>query len=170
MFREIPAALRSLVHRRLLGSEELTVKVAVPADAPAIAELDFEFNEVLVPTAHVARSLEAATAETGEIVAICYAGAEPAGFACAQARRSCCYLQPTGEITELYVRPKYRRRKIGGSLLSLLELELGKRGVKQITVLTGGANRAARALYVSHGFSRKDWLAFEKTSTERNGS
>jgi ribosomal protein S18 acetylase RimI-like enzyme len=167
VLREIPAALRSLVHRRLLGHEELTVRVAVPSDAPAIAELDLEFNEVLVPPAHVARSLEAGIAGAGEIVAICYAGAEPAGFACAQARRSCCYLQPTGEITELYVRPKHRRKRVGGSLLSLLEKELARRGVEEITVLTGGANHAAKALYASHGFSRKDWVAFERAPAQR---
>ena len=148
----------------------MIVRLAVPSDAPAVAELDLEFNEVLVPTTHVARSLEAGGAGAGEIVAICYAGAEPAGFACAQAKRSCCYLQPTGEITELYVRPKYRRSKIAGSLLSLLEQELGRRGVKEIILVTSGANHAAKALYSSHGFSRKDWVAFEKTPTERSES
>ena len=156
--RRMPARLRALVHRKLLEFVRIEIRRATPADAADVAALDAEFNGVRVSRDHVA----AALASGGEIVLLARDGAEAAGFACGQVTRSCCYEEPAGEVTELYVRPAHRRRGVGAALLAAVEREMVSQGAKELKVLTGTLNRPARRLYASAGYARMRWAAFEK--------
>jgi ribosomal protein S18 acetylase RimI-like enzyme len=72
---------------------------------------------------------------------------EVLGFACGvmQALR-------IGELTELYVRPKARRRAIARELVRAVVAELGNRDAVVVTVGVALDNAAARSFYENAGF------------------
>ena len=78
---------------------------------------------------------------------------EPAGFLCGLIKRSACYREPSAEVTELYVRPAFRRRGLAGALVEAFLQGCRREGVREVTLLTGGDNRQARAFYEGQGFS-----------------
>lgn len=98
----------------------------------------------------------------GEIVFIAYQGEEPAGFICGQVQRSVCYREPTGEITELYVRPSMRGRQLGAQLIRWLECALQTAGVRHIRLLTGHDNMTARHVYEKAGYTVENEVFYEK--------
>ena len=69
------------------------------------------------------------------------------GFACGVVTG-----QRTGDLTELYVRPKARRRGIARALARAVVVALGERGVLSVTGGVGPENAAARSFYENAGF------------------
>ena len=107
-----------------------------------------EFNGVRIEPRALRSKLKAGR----EIVAIASVGGVAAGFACAHMRESICYPTPTAEITELFVKPAYRRSRVATELLAFLEDQLVQRRVTHIHVLTGMRNEPAKALYARSGY------------------
>lgn len=128
----------------------LTVRRARREDAQAVWQMNREFNgETGVTLGQIAEGL----AQNGcEIVLIVQEGGETLGFACARACASVCYPDKAGELTELYVREGARRRGAGRALVEAAVEELRRAGAGEITVLTGGSNFPAQALYEACGF------------------
>lgn len=123
------------------------VRLATPADAPALMRLNAAFNGPgLNDVFHIERSLRK---NPNEIVCIAEMDGYAVGFCCAQLVSSMCYRDQTGEITELYVEPSARRKGIATELIQLAEQELVVRGAVNLKLLTGGDNHAARAFYES---------------------
>jgi ribosomal protein S18 acetylase RimI-like enzyme len=58
----------------------------------------------------------------------------------------------TGDLTELYVRPKARRRGIARELARAVVVALRERGVASVTGGVGPENAAARSFYENAGF------------------
>ena len=69
------------------------------------------------------------------------------GFACGVVKG-----RRTGDLTELYVRPKARRRGIGRALVRAVVVALRERGVVSVTGGVGPDNAAARSFYENAGF------------------
>ena len=128
----------------------MPVRLATPADAPALLRLNEAFNGPgLGGASHIARSL---AENPQEIVCIAELDGEAVGFCCAQIFSSVCYRSKTGEITELYVEPHARRKGLATALMRLAEQELSARGARTLALLTGDDNSGARAFYESLGY------------------
>jgi ribosomal protein S18 acetylase RimI-like enzyme len=83
------------------------------------------------------------------------------GFAALRIVPCVFYAEPHGELTELFVEPGCRRMGVGRELLSLAEEMAQAKGVKELFVLTGRSNHAARSFYASMGYQDGE-LAFAK--------
>lgn len=69
------------------------------------------------------------------------------GFACGVVKG-----RRTGDLTELYVRPKARRRGIARALVRAVVVALRERGVVSVTGGVGPDNAGARSFYENAGF------------------
>ena len=77
--------------------ENISIRCAVPADAADLELLNRAFNgDDVANAAHIAESL---VQNPGEPVFIARVNGEPAGFICAQIKRSMCYRAPSAELT-----------------------------------------------------------------------
>jgi ribosomal protein S18 acetylase RimI-like enzyme len=149
-------------------SEGLFVRQVTESDAAAIAELFTEFNEILgadglsddeafMPqNVHVSPeqiALRLRQVESVEKVLIASIDSEPAGFA---ALRLVPYIgqdAPYAELTQLYVRERFQRRRVGAALVQAAEALATDAGATCVHIITGHANSAARAFYQSQGYS-----------------
>ncbi|HIQ58838.1 MAG TPA: GNAT family N-acetyltransferase [Candidatus Merdivicinus intestinavium] len=76
-----------------------------------------------------------------------------AGFLCVQLKKSFCYEEYMPEITELYVKPGFRRRGIAKEMLLFAENYCVKNfSFHEIILLTGDDNDIAQALYRKLGY------------------
>ena len=83
------------------------VRVATEKDAGQLEALNNEFNgEGETTLDHIRSSL---ADNRQEIVVVDEANGELTGFVCVQLKRSFCYDDYMPEITEVYVKPQYRR-------------------------------------------------------------
>ncbi len=139
-------------------SVSVTIRIAEPKDANELSAMNYEFNDVEVSSEYVREALHS----NQEIVAIASIDNTIAGFACAQFYSSFCYDSPWGEITEMYVRPPYRRQGVGSALLAFLEEALARRGISSIKILTGQDNAVARSLYTGIGYIEEDEIVLTK--------
>lgn len=140
--------------------QTLTIRYAIPADAPALHLLNESFNGPGEASCEQVRA--ALSSPGGEITAIAYLDDTPAGFCCAQVTRSLCYRAPMGELTELYVAPAFRHQGIARRLIAHAEAALITRGVSTIRILTGADNTKSQALYKTLGYTPTDEILYEK--------
>jgi len=154
-----------LAFRRLrerLGSDFMNrvpkVRLATSSDAPALVNLNDEFNGGRMPVAIVERRLQ----HGDEIVVICLLNDEPVGFACAQTYTSFCYEELLGEITEMYVQELARGIGLAGMMIECIEEQMRRQGVSTIKVLTGCDNDTAIRAYEKSGFVKEDEVMLEK--------
>ena len=140
----------------------MIIRLAIPADAPALMQLNEVFNgRGLSDAAHIAHTLRE---NPNEIVCIAELDGKTAGFCCAQLVSSICYSEKSGEITELYVEPFARRKGIASELIRLAERELIARGAVELKLLTGDNNLAAQALYKSLGYEQDREVHYAKNA------
>ena len=127
------------------------VRLAQITDAEQLEMLNIEFNgEGETNLEHIKDSL---LNNRQEIVIVDEENGRLSGFACIQLKRSFCYDDYMPEITEVFVRPEYRRRGIASAVLAFAEELLKKQcPAHKIELLTGGENTAARKLYENMGF------------------
>lgn len=126
------------------------IRPARPEDASALYAMNTVFNgETGVTVEQIRHRLLSCP----EIVLIAECSGTPAGFCCAQIHHSFCYAAPVAEVTEMFVKPTFRRRGCAAALLSALEEDLRTRfGVDELHLLTGMSNAAALAAYEKAGF------------------
>ncbi len=134
-----------------MEKREILVRPASPGDGPAFCRLNKAFNGEGVSTPEEAA--RALACPGPERVLLAFWEGEPAGFLCGLIKRSACYREPSAEVTELYVRPAFRRRGLAGALVEAFLQGCRREGVREVTLLTGGDNRQARAFYEGQGFS-----------------
>jgi ribosomal protein S18 acetylase RimI-like enzyme len=75
-----------------------------------------------------------------------------AGFACLRIVPAMADDHPHATLTELYVRPVWRRRGVGRRLLESAETYARSAGVEQLVLLTGLGNAEAQAFYRALGY------------------
>ncbi len=139
--------------------QNFDIRPAQPGDAAQLKILNDEFNGGDSDVQHIARSL---TSNPCEVVCVAQCGDEPAGFICAQITSSICYMSLSAEITEMYVREKFRRSGAASRLMALAEEICARRGAREFRVVTGQENSAAQALYRSMGYAAEDEVIFSK--------
>lgn len=135
---------------------EVIIRAAETGDIDELLVLNEEFNGVIAGRKQLADPF------SGELVAVAAVEGELAAFACAQCYESFCYDSLQGEITELFVRPSFRRQGVATMLIVFLERKLTERGCSAVRILTSAGNNTAQSLYSSIGYIRKDEVVFDK--------
>ena len=95
------------------------VRKALPSDAEQLRLLNIEFNDEEEMTVENIR--DSLRNNPQEIVIVDEEEGTLTGFVCVQLKRSFCYKDVTPELTEVYVRPAYRRRGIAGRMILFAE-------------------------------------------------
>lgn len=132
-----------------------TVRRAVDADAPKIAELLGELGYSTHPTFILSR-LELLGGYPNDAVFVADAGDSVIGvvsvhvFALFHADAS------IGRITSLVVGAHHRRKGVGKLLLTAAESFAAQRRCSQIEVTSGGTHEPAPQFYESNGYERRD--------------
>lgn len=128
------------------------IRLASIGDAAELELLNAEFNGRGEATAESIRTSLLTNRHEVVVVADGKNG-KLAGFVCVQLKKSFCYEDFMPEITEVYVRPDYRRRGIAREMLTFAQ-EYCKKiyPLHGFELLTGSDNTAAQKLYSALGF------------------
>lgn len=157
-------------------TQEVVIKQAAIEDSATVALLLTELNRTvgIVGVDHEHEKLPENTdltpeqmesrlrrVEGVETVLVAYAGGEAAGFT---SLRIIPYLDqdtPYAEVTQLYVRPAFRRRGIALRLVETAEERAQGAGASCLHILTGADNEDAQSFYRSAGYGI-ECVDFEK--------
>ncbi|MGN6371801.1 MAG: GNAT family N-acetyltransferase [Solirubrobacteraceae bacterium] len=134
------------------------IRLAAPADAPAVGRLLHDFNtEYGDPTPGPERLAEriAVLLAEGDSAAL-LAGTGPDGVAVLRFRRSIWTPNLECYLAELYVVPGERRCGLGRALMLAAIEHARERGADYMDLNTGESDVAAQALYESLGFSNSE--------------
>jgi len=129
--------------------DHVALRVATPADAPAIAALSRDTIEAGLPwtwrAPRVARAIH--DAETNVVVV----GAPGAldGFGIMS------YLDDDAHLLLFAVAPRRRRRGVGSAILAWLEAVARAAGARRIRLEARRGNEAARLFYNEHGYHER---------------
>lgn len=127
------------------------VRIATEKDAEQLEILNNEFNgEGETTLENIRVSL---TTNKQEIVVVDDTDGELTGFVCVQLKKSFCYDEYMPEITEVYVKPQYRRSGIARAIIAYAE-EYCKSHfpLHKFELLTGAENDVARIAYDKLGY------------------
>ena len=133
----------------------LLVRTGGLADAAVISELLFEFNGEVLPPDLLARRM--AQVEGLETVFLGEAGGIPAGLLILRITPTLSTAEDWAEITEMCVRPAFRRRGVGRALVERAVEHARRRGCTDVHLLTGAMNVAAQSFYQAVGFRQDSW-------------
>ena len=127
------------------------VRIATVQDAEQLEILNNEFNGEGETT--LDRIRESLAGNEQELVFIDEANGELTGFVCVQLKKSFCYDEYMPEITEVYVKPRYRRCGVARSMIAYAE-EYCKQHypLHKFELLTGAQNDVARIAYAKLGY------------------
>ena len=128
------------------------IRPATAADRETLHELYREFFAELGPPAYTGPSIEQELAEVDGIVEdglafVAGEDGEVAGFALASRKAG-----KRGNLSDIYVRPGFRRRGLAGALTSAVAEALEERGATHLTLSVEVDNAVARAAYAAWGF------------------
>ena len=88
---------------------------------------------------------------------------ELAGFICVQLKKSFCYDEYMVEVTEVYVKEKYRRKGIAKNMITFAEEYCIKNyPVQKIEILTGKKNTVAQIVYDRLGYKDDNEMHLSK--------
>jgi GNAT superfamily N-acetyltransferase len=134
-----------------VGDGVWTVREEPPDGAEAVALLRGYFAELTVRYFHRATTEEETDATLAE-----YPTAGLGAFFVLRSRGApagCIGVHPSGEITRMYVSPRFRRRGGARALLAAAERHARARGLPRLFLDTRADLVEARALYLSCGFT-----------------
>jgi Acetyltransferases len=127
------------------------VREATIDDAVQLELLNDEFNGK--GETSLERIKESLLNNKQEIVIICDDGHLLVGFVCVQLKKSFCYDDSMPEITEVYVKPEYRRRGIAKDMITFAEdCCKSNVGLHKFELLTGSDNIVAQTVYSKLGY------------------
>lgn len=132
----------------------ITVRAAVPADAPLLLPL-FEafygrYLDVHDADGIRARLVAAASVDT---VLLALSEGHPAGFASLRLLPQIETSRPHAELSDIYVREGDRRRGVGRALMAHAEHLAWEGGCPRMQLTTGLDNDGARAFYRALGYA-----------------
>ena len=140
------------------------VRIATVQDAEKLEILNNEFNGEGETTLD---NIMASLADNKqEIVVVDEMNGELTGFVCVQLKKSFCYDDYMPEITEVYVKPQYRRCGVARSMIAYAE-EYCKChfSLHKFELLTGAENDVARIAYAKLGYFEDAELHLAKRFT-----
>ena len=142
--------------------ENIVTRQANKEDAKKIFELNEEFNDIGISTVeHIINSLEN---NKQEIVCVVELNNEIVGFSCMQIVKSICYISVHAELTELFIKEKFRRKGLATKLINYMEnICIKTFGVKKFQLLTGDDNIFSRRLYESLGYEVDEEVFYIKS-------
>jgi ribosomal protein S18 acetylase RimI-like enzyme len=138
----------------------MVARLAQPTDAAELASLNRDFNDSAISAQQISDYL--ADCPEDEKTVVAEVDGEIVGLGCLQIHHSWCYPEPWAELTELFVRPDYRRRGLGQSVIRVLESLAADAGATEITLLTNKANSAGQSLYRKCGYAEVAESVFRK--------
>ena len=142
------------------------VRIATVQDAEQLEILNNEFNGEGETTLDNIRSSLANNKQ--EVIVVDEQNGELTGFVCVQLKKSFCYDDYMPEITEVYVKPKYRRNGIARAMISYAEEHCKKRfPLHKFELLTGDENDRAQSVYTKLGYSEDGELHLAKRLTRK---
>lgn len=128
------------------------VRIATVQDAEQLEILNNEFNgEGETTLVNIRASLADNKQEI--VVVVDEMNGDLTGFVCVQLKKSFCYDEYMPEITEVYVKPQYRRCGVARTMIAYAE-EYCKSHypLHKIELLTGAENDVARIAYAKLGY------------------
>jgi len=138
------------------------IAIAAAADADAVAELVHELAREAGETSRVdAAYVRRWLAFPGRVVLVAAVAAERVGFLAYSLNPNLWHAADCCLIEDLYVKPAWRGRGIGGALVARVVAEGSRAGWAEVSVSTGRDNRAALALYRRQGLD-EEWVLLEK--------
>lgn len=140
------------------------VRIATVQDAEQLEILNNEFNGEGETTLDNIRSSLANNKQ--EVIVVDEQNGELTGFVCVQLKKSFCYDDYMPEITEVYVKPKYRRNGIARAMITYAEEHCKKHfPLHKFELLTGTENDDAQSVYAKLGYSEDGELHLAKRLT-----
>ncbi|MGN0447078.1 MAG: GNAT family N-acetyltransferase [Acutalibacteraceae bacterium] len=137
------------------------VRIATINDAEQLNILNNEFNgEGETSIDNIIKSLKN---NKQEVVIVADEDDVLVGFVCVQLKKSFCYDEYMPEITEVYVKPTYRKRGIASEMLTYAETYCNNNyPLHEYELLTGNENFVAQAVYSKLGYIQDNELHFSK--------
>ena len=127
------------------------VRIATVTDAEQLNILNIEFNgEGETSIENIKDSL---LHNKQEVVIVADEDDMLVGFVCVQLKKSFCYDDYMPEITEVYVKPAYRKRGVASEMITFAETYCGKNyPLHKYELLTGQENFVAQSVYSKLGY------------------
>lgn len=135
------------------------IRLATINDAEQLYTLNDEFNGSGNTTIESIRKSLACNKQ--EVVIEAEENGILVGFACVQLKKSFCYAECSAEITEVYVKPEYRKKGIAGAMISFAEeyCEM-KYSIHKFELLTERNNSKAQSVYGKLGYKEDEEIHF----------
>ena len=137
------------------------VRIATVNDAEQLNILNNEFNgEGETGIANIRNSL---MHNKQEVVIVAGEDNMLVGFVCVQLKKSFCYDDYMPEITEVYVKPTYRKRGVASQMIAFAENYCSKNyPLHKYELLTGKENLVAQSVYSKLGYTDDKELHLSK--------
>lgn len=137
------------------------VRIATVNDAEQLDILNNEFNgEGETTIDNIRNSLKN---NKQEVVIVTDEDNVLVGFVCVQLKKSFCYDEYMPEITEVYVKPTYRKRGIASEMITYAETYCSKNyPLHKYELLTGDENLVAQSVYNKLGYTDDKELHLSK--------
>jgi len=137
------------------------VRIATVNDAEQLNILNNEFNgEGETSIANIRNSL---MHNKQEVVIVAEEDNLLVGFVCVQLKKSFCYDDYMPEITEVYVKPEYRKRGVASEMITFAENYCSKNyPLHKYELLTGQENLIAQSVYSKLGYTDDKELHLSK--------
>ena len=137
------------------------VRIATVNDAEQLYILNNEFNgEGETSIANIRNSL---MHNKQEVVIVAEEDNLLVGFVCVQLKKSFCYDDYMPEITEVYVKPAYRKRGVASEMLAFAENYCSRNyPLHKYELLTGQENLVAQSVYNKLGYEDDKELHLSK--------
>ena len=137
------------------------VRIATQLDAAQLGELNIEFNGDGETTLENIRN--SLINNKQEVIVVDEQNGKLTGFVCVQLKKSFCYDDYMPEITEVYVKPHYRRNGIARNMITYAEEYCKKYyPLHKFELLTGTENDDAQSVYAKLGYSEDGELHLAK--------
>ena len=128
------------------------VRIATVNDAEQLNILNVEFNGE--NEASIESIKDSLLNNKQEVVIVASVDDMLVGFVCVQLKKSFCYDDYMPEITEVYVRPKHRKRGVACDMITFAEKYCSEKfPLHKYELLTGKRNLAAQSLYKKLGYA-----------------
>ena len=140
------------------------VRIATQLDAAQLEVLNIEFNGDGETTLENIRN--SLISNKQEVIVVDEQNGKLTGFVCVQLKKSFCYDDYMPEITEVYVKPQYRRNGIARNMIAYAEEYCKKYySLHKFELLTGTENDDAQSVYAKLGYSEDGELHLAKRLT-----